>query len=194
MQETQDQLYNKLRLKCWDFVYDSFGYAYIFNKRAELLSRYSNWLTVLGILTPSLIGSIVLGYGIDSELLDFLIPTAVVVGIIQFGASVIAVVYKWSDELSYNYEASQAHSSLNHRFHKLAEFPSENYLTFKSSFELIESEYITRLQQDAKHNITEKEQRKGMKASLRQYQKTCVACKTIPMSMDSTACAVCGNF
>ena len=48
--------------------------------------------------------------------------------------------------------------------------------------------------QDNKQSISEAEKRAGMRASLRQLQKECVNCKTIPISMIASDCPICGRF
>jgi mobilome CxxCx(11)CxxC protein len=186
--------YNKLQGECWDNAVHSFGYGHIFNKRAQRLSRWTNSLTVFGILGPATIGATALGYGIDDEILKQSMKIAIPVGIFQFIISVIAIVYKWSDELSYSFEASQSYGSLSYRFKKLGKFPPANYDELNKAFEPIESESAYRNQQNSTHNIREWELRRGMKYALREFQRECVGCKKTPISMSSTECPVCGNY
>lgn len=191
---TEQQLFDDLRRECWNYSFQSFGYAYIFDKRASKYSTYINWLTVFGILTPSIIGATALGYGIKNILLEKMIIMAIPITIIQFIFSVLSIIFKWSDELSHSYESSQAYSSLYYDFRRLAKYPPNTYNELKHDFELLELEYIKQNQQDLKHNIKEYELRKGMRYMLREHKKECVGCKIIPISMKSTDCPVCGNY
>jgi mobilome CxxCx(11)CxxC protein len=166
--------------------FHSFGTAYIFNKRAKKISRYSNWLKVLGIIIPTTVGGLALSYGTDSHLLLLAITIALPLGIFQLVLSVLAIIYKWDDELAYSYESNNAHNSLYHDFMTL-----EN---LKMQFNTLFTKLKAREEQDEKHNISDKELRLGMRHALRQFNWPCKGCNNIPTSMESTKCDVCGNF
>lgn len=182
-----------LRKNCWDSALDSFGYVYIFDKRANWFGSLVNWLKVFGVLVPSLIGAAALG-GYTNDFLIYAINIAVPVTIIQFGFSILAIIYKWDDELSYSFESSQSHNTIAKRFKRLAELPDENHSQFNLEYEKLEIEYTQRCQQDLKHNLKEWELRKGMRYALREFKRECEGCKITPISMDSTNCPVCGMF
>jgi mobilome CxxCx(11)CxxC protein len=183
----------KLRKNCWDNSLDSFGYVYIFDKRASWFGSLVNWLKVFGVLVPALIGATALG-GYTNDFLIYAINLAIPVTIIQFGFSILAIIYKWDDELSYSFESSQSHNAITKRFKRLAELPDENYNKVNLEYEKLEIEYMQRCQQDLKHNLKEWELRKGMRYALREFKRECEGCKTIPISMESTDCHVCGRF
>jgi mobilome CxxCx(11)CxxC protein len=108
--------------------------------------------------------------------------------------SLISVVYKWSDELSYSNESAQEHYFLSERFKKLGEFPPSSFSELNFEFELINTRLKSRTEQDSKHPYKDWELRKGMKYSLREHQKSCIECKNIPTSMENTECNVCGKY
>lgn len=194
MTESEKDLYDKLRGNCWNNVSDTFGYQYIFDKRADKFGRRLNWLKVLGIIVPAAIGATALGYGLDNTLLKNLMNIAIPVTTVQFLVSVLAVIYKWDEELSYSFEASHAHNNLYRKYKRLAEFPPTDYIEFSRQYYLIDEEHNSRVLQDSKHNIKERERRMGMRWSLREHQKECVGCKEVPQSINSTDCDVCGKF
>ena len=171
-----------------------FGYQYIFDKRAIHYNKLVNWLKVLGILVPALLGTLVITYNTNETIKSISIATLSVVTVIQFGFSVLAIIYKWDDELSYSYEASQSYNSLYRRFKNLANFPPIDDNELKKQFDLLDTENNARGQQDSKHNLKEAELRMGMRSSLREHQRKCVGCALIPKSMKSSECDVCGNF
>jgi len=189
-----DEKEGKLRKTAWDNSFHSFGMGYIFNKRAQRYSMYVNLLKVFGIVTPVAVGATAMGYGFDSEILKLSVTIAIPLSIIQLVFSVLAVVFKWDQELAYAYEASQDHSLISEEFKKLGNIPQDNLNILEKNIEVLEARYLSRNGQDAKHSIKEWELRKGMRYALREFQKECVACKCKPHSMESTYCDVCGKF
>jgi mobilome CxxCx(11)CxxC protein len=190
----EENLYDKLRIKCHDNAFHCFGHQYIFDRRAQYFSKVVNLLKVLGVLVPAAIGATALGYGIDSNILKAAIAIAIPLTILQFIVSTIAIIYKWDDELSYSFEASQHYNTLYREFKKLGEFPPSDYDALNTSYDLIDTQYNSRDQQDSKHNIKEWQLRRGMRFSLREFQRTCKGCGKTPISMESTDCPVCGNY
>ena len=184
----------KLRRDSWDNALYTFGYAYIFDRRANKYSNLINLLKVWGILTPVTVGGVAIAYGFDSKILNIVITIAIPVLIIQLTFSVLAIIFKWDEELAYSYEASNSHNALSSEFKKLAKHSPCDFAEFDRLFELLSTKYQNRSEQDAKHSIKEKEHRKGMKYALREFQRECVGCKKVPLSMESTECPICGNF
>jgi mobilome CxxCx(11)CxxC protein len=183
-----------LRLECWHRAFNAFGHGYIFDKRANKYGIRINLLKVFGLLVPATVGSTAIGYGYNNEVLKSLIALAIPLTIIQFVISVLAIIYKWDDELSYSFEASQSYNTLHDNFEKLGGFPPIDYEQLRIKYDLLNTEYNLRQQQDSKHIIKEWELRKGMRSSLRDKQRKCVGCNLIPLSMESTDCYVCGRF
>lgn len=192
--ETPDQRFNKLRTTCWNKAIHSFGTAYIFDKKSKRHSKHTNMLKIFGIIVPISVGATVLGYGLDTTIFKVSIALAIPLSIIQLIFSVFAVVQKWDDELAYAFEASQDLSLLSDSFKKLASLPPNNFEELDKKFEILNTRLKARTQQNSKHNIKEWERRMGMRYALREFQRECVGCKTVPISMISTDCDVCGKF
>src|SRR5690606_32397774 len=108
--------------------------------------------------------------------LKWMIIIAIPLTIIQFLFSLLAVAYKWDDELAYSYEASQDLNLLHDDFKKLGNLPPNEYQELNRQYELLNTRFKERTQQNSKHNIKEWEQRMGMKFGLREFQKKCVGC------------------
>lgn len=192
--ETNEEKFNKLRTICWNNATSTFGNAYIFDKKAQRYGFFTNFLKVFGIIVPVTVGATALGYGLNSDILKGIITLAIPLSILQLIFSVFAVVQKWDDELAYAYEASQDLSLLSDSFRKLGNLPPENYKDLDDKFEILNTRYKARNQQNSKHNLKEWELRMGMRYALREFQRPCVGCKEIPISMKSTKCDICGNF
>jgi len=181
LQELKEQAFIK-KINC-------LGFSYLFEKRSARYSRLINLLKVFGIIVPASIGAVALSYGYST--LKPFITIAIPITIVQFIFSVLAIVFKWDDELSYSFEAYQAHVSLYTKYVSLIANVNSNSTV---DFNLLEVEYIQRTNQDSKHSITEWELRRCMRYSLRQHQKECTGCRQVPNSMESTNCDVCGKF
>jgi mobilome CxxCx(11)CxxC protein len=189
-----DEKYDKLRIECWEKSYHSFGKEYLFDKRSQLFSKRINLLKVFGIVIPAGIGSVVLGYELPNDIYTLIKGIAAFLLIIQFIFSIFAIVFKWDDELAYSYEAAQDYVYLYDVFNKLAKFPPPEFSELEKKFDIINTQYKRREQQDNKHDIKESELRKGMRYSLREHKIACYGCKEIPLSMKSTDCDICGKF
>ncbi|WPU99326.1 mobilome CxxCx(11)CxxC protein [Mucilaginibacter sp. cycad4] len=191
---TDLELYDAIRLECHDKAFHCFGYSYIFEKRANLFRKVVYLIKALGILVPALIGATVLGYGIHNSTLIWIVYIAIPVMIIQFIFSLITILYKWDDELSYAYEAKVSYDNLYSKYKKLGKTPPLKYLDLKREYDLIELEKTLRNQQDSQHGIKDWELRRGMRYSLREHKEKCHGCEIMPLSIISTDCYVCGNF
>lgn len=193
--ETEKQIYDRLRSNCWDKSVHSFGFNYIFNQRINRYSRYNKTLKFYALVFPALVGLIAFGYKAEYPIvLDITIMIAVPLTIIQFVFSILAITKEWDNELLYSVEASQNYNLLSDKFKKLAENPPKTSEALKQNFELIDTVYNSRSQQDSKHEIKEKELRKGMRYALREFKIACYGCNNVPLDMKSTNCTVCGKF
>lgn len=189
-----ENLSEKLRRECWDKSYDCSAMKYIFEKRGQRLRFKINLLKAFGIIVPASVGITAISYGSDSAILKYAIISATALMAFQFIISVLAMVYKWDDELSYCYEAVQSYNPLYLKYHNLANLPPDNYQELRNQYDIINLESSYREQQDALHRVKEWEQRMGMRYSLRQHQCRCIGCNAVPLSMESTNCDVCGKF
>ncbi|WP_286894965.1 MULTISPECIES: mobilome CxxCx(11)CxxC protein [Sphingobacterium] len=188
---------DEIKIQCWNNAMQTFGYSYIFSRRARFYAKWLRVLTLLGILVPLIIGTAATGYGTDSNLLKSLIWVSVPLSIFQITISAFALVNKWEDMSSYSLEAVANYDMLSEKFRSLAKIEPENeedILNLIKEFDNLNSHYNYRSQQDVKYLITEREKRIGMRWALRDFQRQCAACHEVPVSMESTECPVCGQF
>ena len=191
---TDQMRHDKILMDCFDRAFHCYGYSYIFEKRALFFNRCVTFIKAFGIIVPAMVGITAMGYKYDNAFLRYLIFFAVPLAIIQFILSLVAIIYKWDDELSYAYDANNSYSSLYSKFKKLASVPPKTLIELSDKFDVIDIEKTIRGNQDSQHGIKEWEYRKGMRYSLREHEKTCKGCGIIPLSMDSTECPVCGKY
>lgn len=189
-----ENLINKIRSKCWDNAVQAFGYSYIFACRARFYSKWSKFMTTLGIIVPLIIGATASGYGIDSSILKLFIFLSIPLSILQVILSAIAIVNNWEDKLSYSFEALSDYDIISEEYKELAKFPPEDNSNLLAKVETLDNRMKFRSQNDAKHLITDLEKRKGMRWALREFKRSCVGCDEVPISMESTDCPVCGKY
>lgn len=192
--ETEQDIYNKLRQEAWNQALFCFGYSYIYNERSIKTSKILNFLTFMGIITPIIIGSVVMTYGLNSKIAKNILLYTSPIPIIQLVLSVWSTVSNLNGACNYYYESSLNNSELAEKYEQIGKFPPNTFDELKSKLEKIDNIRNFRENQDAKYPLTDKEKRKAMRYSLRKYKRSCAGCNQIPIDMKSTDCGICGNF
>lgn len=184
----------EIKRECHEYAFHANATAFIYNLKSSRMERRLQLITLLGFIVPVFIGAIVTSYGLTSEFsilaLKWLTPLAVV----QLVLSTLALVFKWDDKKQYFLESAISNRQLRDNFLALAKSHPADLDHYRNQFNILIVRNSNREDQDDKYPFSDKETRKGMRHSLRQYQRECVGCKTIPLSMESTDCPVCGNF
>ena len=182
----------KIKTDSWDKALDALGYSYIYSKRIISISKWNRASKVLGILIPVMVGGILTTYYQNRDITDTVIVVAGVVSLIQLLISSYLSI-TGSDEKQSNYTSINAkYSLLNSEFESLAKFPPNDTTELFNKYNiLIERE---RSISESNFNISDKENRLGMRYGLRNYRRDCAGCGKTPLSMNPTDCDVCGNF
>lgn len=190
---TQDEV-EVIRAQCWENALHAFGTAYIFEKRALGHGRGLKYLTFLGIGVPTVVGALVLSFGTAADALKYVVPVAAALGVIQITVSVWALSDKWEDSLVFAELSASTNRRLAAEYAKLARLGSTDLELLQQRFDLLWTEDRGQRDLDNRQGISEREQRLGMRAGLRQYQRECPNCGCTPASMQSTDCPVCGRL
>lgn len=170
------------------------GTSHILNKKAHWYKKLIRLTTVLGLITPLLIGGIALAYGANSAILILCIKIVSPVLIIQLILSGISLVYKWEDILTYSIESQNENKILADNYISLANKTNLVDEILDQEYQLIKVKDQSRTNQDSKVDFSEKEKRFGMRYALYIYGRECAICKEVPKTMKSTDCNTCGNF
>lgn len=194
LKETKEEMYAKLRQESWAQAVKTFSLHYIFSRRARRSARLLTFIKALGLLVPALIGALILSYGTNFVGLQWIVNFSIGVALLQFLLSLLSVVFKWEEHNSYANEAAYHHAELSFNYTNLANTPPPTMPELRAAFERLGMLHMTRAAQDLKQSITDLEDRRGMRAALREFQRPCVGCKTVPLSLASTDCDVCGKF
>lgn len=185
---------NQTCSECWNRALYAHGTAQVFLARSERYKRKLRWLAFVGIAGALLIGGIVTGFGVGAPYLSLFIAGAAIVTIGQLLFSLWSLVADWTGELTYSLESASENLSLSSAFRELAEQAQNPSSDLAVRFAELRSRDESRRVSDTKQGVTEKEKRYGLRAGLLHFQRQCVECKQVPISMKSTKCGVCGDF
>ncbi len=182
-----------LRQKCWDRALQTHGSAHVFEQRSNRFRNRLRMLTFFGIAVPATIGSVVLSSK-NADLSAVLLFIAGFLGLVQLIGSIWSLVSHWDESYSYARESLTSNYQLSNKYQKMAENPPSDPAVLQLQFDLLEKEDHFRYAQDSKQGISEEEKRLAMRAGLRQFQRLCTQCSTVPSSLEPTDCGVCGDF
>ena len=182
-----------LRQKCWDRALQTHGSAHVFELRSNRFRNRLRILTFFGIAVPATIGSVVLSSK-NADLSAVLLFIAGFLGLVQLIGSIWSLVSHWDESYSYARESLTSNYQLSNKYQKMAENPPSDPAVLQLQFDLLEKEDQFRYAQDSKQGISEEEKRLAMRAGLRQFQRPCTQCSTVPSSLEPTDCGVCGDF
>lgn len=181
------------RLMCNDNALHCYNTAYIFEKRAAAIRWKLRVLAFLGIAVPASVGAILGTFSLKPEYITAVGTVAGVLSVTQLIFSSWSLVSHWDGSLSYYLESKSANYRLSSDWNEIANTTIMSDSEFATRLQVIEKESEIRADLDNRHDISEREKRRGMRAGLRKYQRPCAGCGMIPMSMKATQCGVCGK-
>lgn len=180
--------------ECTKAVINCYGTGYIFEVRARKLRWKTRWLTFLGIACPVAVGAAAGAFSMKSPATSFVIWMTALLSVPLAVLSVWSLVAKWEDSLSYFIESKTDNYRLSNEFRRLSSDPNMDEAEFNMRFSILDAQAGMRKAADERYDLIEKEKHLGMRAALRQWQFPCAGCKTVPLSLESTNCPVCGQF
>lgn len=191
---TKEQV-EQIGLDCWNRAINCFGTGQIFQKRSQKLTIKLKFLSFMGLVLPLLLGGYVLSYGIDNtEKIKEFIKWAAGIGILQLVISLWSIVFSWADDQQYCLESAAENLELSAKFQELGKLTAAPPEDLEVRYAALKARDESRNSADSKRNVSAKEYRYGHRAGLRQMERKCKGCATIPTSMNSTSCNVCGRF
>jgi mobilome CxxCx(11)CxxC protein len=182
------------RRSCNESAERCFGTAYIFEQRARPLRNALKVLSFSSLAGPLSIGILVVAVGTESGMLPYAIFTASVLSALQVIVSLWSLTSKWQENFTYYIESKADNYYLADKFQSLAKKTVGTEAEWRQGSELLETLGGLRSKTDYQHDISDEEKRMGMKASLRNFQRECVGCKSTPTSMEPSDCTVCGDY
>ncbi len=181
------------KLICTEEAINEAGLGYIFSLRSRKLNFWLNLTKALTVLSVSAPGAIVLNYSVNHWWVQIIVSLAIILSTYLTISSLIQMALSSDAKLNYYYESAAHHNQLMKQFSLLKSQDEWSSIYIYRFHELIGEQSI-RDSQDERYNLTDRELRIGMRYGLRMFQKECSECKTVPVSLESTNCNVCGNF
>jgi len=179
--------------KAKEYEFWSFGTTRIFEKRANSLKQRRTLITFLGLVTPVIVGGVVLSFGYDSKILPVLLAAAGIVSVFQLILSTWSIVARWDETYEYAVESLRANTELYNRFKQIKE-SNQSKDVLEKRFEEARKLYGDREFRDLGQNITDKEKRFANHQSLLYFAQACHVCQEIPTSSKPKKCNSCGNY
>lgn len=180
-----------IKENAWKEAFYCYATAYIYEKRATKFLNYIRYTQFLGIAVPSSVGFLVLSGTQVSELGKYI---AGILALFQLLLTIASINWKWDETYALSIQYSNNNKRISNKFQEIAENPIKDFNTFKHKFDLLIVENNSQSENDEKQLFSDLEKRIGHRAALRNFQKPCLGCNTIPKSMTSTQCDTCGNF
>lgn len=182
----------KLKKKCFEKRFYSFGTTKIFEKRVKSYRLKLKIIAFLGLLSPVLLGGFVAAFSSDNQILtNILLPVCGLLTILQAIMSLWSLVSKWDDVHAYSISAVKNNTRLTNDFDQLT---NQTESKIKRDFPRLFDEFNRQEIEDTAQSVTTKEKRFAMRESLFQYKNKCPTCNKIPETLTPSNCDTCGNY
>jgi mobilome CxxCx(11)CxxC protein len=182
----EDSLLNKAR----GYEFYCFGTARIFERRAQKLKFRRTWITFLGIVTPVVVGGVVLSFGENKDVLTYFLWAAGGVGLVQLVLSTWSIVARWDERYEYSVDSLKSNTDLYNRWKSFADENNNDSELFRD----LKKEYERQEVKDIGQIISDKEKRFANRQSLLYYKEKCHICNNIPTSTKPPKCDGCGSY
>lgn len=189
-----DDREEKLREEAWENSFQTYALSYIMTEKAKTLGQRRKWVTFFSFLSPVVVGSVALGYGVNDETLEYTLMIFIPLAIFQVVLGLLSLVSKWDEDFSYYVESSIANTILSDEYKNCAKIPQKNLEDLEKRIIVLNAKYSERGVQDKKVQLTNKDRNRGMRYALIKYQWPCAGCKEKAVSMIKTKCKICGNI
>ncbi|HCT7915535.1 mobilome CxxCx(11)CxxC protein [Pseudomonas xantholysinigenes] len=178
--------------RCAEKEIYAYGTAYIFESRSRSLRFGLRILSFLSLAVPVSVGGIAMAAA-NAKLLPVIVTISGLLSIPLFVITLWSLVFRWEERLAASENACKANSELKNGWEDLARYKGADAEEKFSA--LLERDRVQE-EIDKKQDVTAKEKRRMMRASLIQYRRKCATCGVQPISMSvkGSSCATCGDF
>ncbi|MGZ0024866.1 mobilome CxxCx(11)CxxC protein [Stenotrophomonas sp. S4] len=185
---------NQRAQQCWDRACDCFATAKIFERRARAYRSKLDLLSYLGIGVPAVFGAMVAAWGKDvltNRPLMFLVAS---LGVVQVAISVASIIRKWPEEYAYANRSAATNYQLADAFKTLAPNVIIASPEMNNELQNLIARDQAQTQNDTEKHVSESEKSWGHRHALRQFQRSCANCNTVPTDIKPSSCSQCGAF
>lgn len=192
--EKQEDIIDRMKGDCFNGALHAFGTAFIYSERSIKIGRWLKINNFLGIALPGLFWTLATLYNLTPINLNYILIIGSPLTIASAVISYLSITQEWGNSYSYYLESVNDNNRISKEYNEIAKYTPTKIEEFRFRKELIDLKNDNRNSGDLKYPLTSRENRKGMKYSLRNFQRSCRGCKQIPIDMESTECGVCGKF
>ncbi|HCI4281136.1 TPA: hypothetical protein NO555_004487 [Klebsiella variicola subsp. variicola] len=178
--------------RCLEQEIYAYGTAYLFESRTRNFRFRLRILSFLSLAVPLSVGGIAM-VATDEKLLPIIVSISGILSVPLFIMTLWSLVFRWEEKLTASEYACKTNNDLKNKWHDLSQYSgTDAEEKFRS---LIERDRIQE-QYDRSQDVSEKDKRRMMRASLIQYRRKCATCGTQPTSMSAkkVTCTTCGKF
>ncbi|EHH1241884.1 mobilome CxxCx(11)CxxC protein [Vibrio parahaemolyticus] len=176
------------------FEFLSYGTAQIFEKRASTLKVLRAWLTFLGIVLPIAVGGVYLSFSKSTELIEWTVTVAGVLGVFQLVLSTWALVSGWDSKYELAIKSMQGNTAIYNRCKRFSKTPPTDDSEFVKGYNQILSDAEMQELTDLTQHVSQKEKQFAYVAALAFYGRSCHACEQSPNKLSKAkACTSCGQ-
>ncbi|MBD3812838.1 MAG: hypothetical protein IE917_11555 [Betaproteobacteria bacterium] len=178
--------------RCAEKEIYAYGTAYIFESRSRSLRFMLRILSFLSLAVPLSVGGIAMATA-DAKLLPVIVTISGILSIPLFVLTLWSLVFRWEERLAASEHACKANNELKNGWEDLARYKGPDA---EEKFRVLLDRDRVQEQSDVKQDVSAKEKRQMMRASLIQYRRKCATCGVQPTSMSAkgSSCATCGDY
>jgi mobilome CxxCx(11)CxxC protein len=178
--------------RCLEKEIYAYGTAFLFERRSGALRFGLRILSFLSLLVPLSVGGIALA-GANSEWLPAIVTISGVLSVPLFGMTLWSLVFRWEERLATSVNSFKFNNDFKNKWNDLARYSGADAEDkYQKLLELDRAQE----QSDILQDVSAKDKRRMMRASLVQYGRPCFTCGLLPSSLSakSSKCGTCGDF
>jgi len=178
--------------RCTDKEIYAYGTAFLFEGRSAALRFRLRILSFLSLAVPLSVGGTAF-VAADAKWLPIIVTISGILSIPLFVMTLWSLVFRWEERLAASERSCKLNNDLKNRWNDLARYAE---LDSEDKFQTLLNLDRTQEHNDITQDVSVKDKRRIMRASLVQYSRQCATCGIQPTSLSakSSSCGTCGDF
>ncbi|KWV84383.1 mobilome CxxCx(11)CxxC protein [Pseudomonas haemolytica] len=181
-----------LLTRCAEKEIYAYGTAFLFESRSRALRFRLRILSFLSLAVPLSVGGTAL-VSADAKLLPVIVTISGILSIPLFAMALWSLVFRWEERLAASEHSCKLNNELKNRWNDLARYTGSDA---EQRFQTLLDRDRMQEHDDVTQDVSVKDKRRMMRASLIQYRRQCATCGIQPISLSakSSNCEMCGKF
>ncbi|NKF95636.1 hypothetical protein GO290_02736 [Ralstonia solanacearum] len=176
--------------RCLEREIYAFGTAHLFEGRARGLRLRLRILSFLSLAVPLSVGGIAMTFS-DPERLSVIVKVSGALSVPLFVMTLWSLVFRWEERLAASEHSRRVNTELRNYWEDLKRYKGGDA---EEQFSRLVEQDRKQEQKDLGQDVSAKDKRRMMRASLIQYRRPCATCGVQPKSMSTwrKKCVTCG--